>query len=127
MDKKTPLPRSTPTITQDQLQAQTDKQLFDLGVISGLAYNKSKNTADQLTTQHQLSHATARRERKGHRGPARFVPRSKIDQAKTLLDLYEKQTAALEVKAGIAGQVAASASVRCRWARMSPPEHLWPK
>ena len=32
---------------------------------------------------------------------------SKIDQAKTLVDLYEKQTAALEVKAGIAGQVAA--------------------
>ena len=32
---------------------------------------------------------------------------SKIDQAKTLVDLYEKQTAALEVKAGIARQVAA--------------------
>jgi RND family efflux transporter MFP subunit len=32
---------------------------------------------------------------------------SKIDQAKTLVDLYQKQTAALEVKAGIGGEVAA--------------------
>ena len=55
MDKKTAAAEVTSNYTQDQLQAQTDKQLYDLGVISGLAYNKSKNTADQLTTQHQLS------------------------------------------------------------------------
>jgi acetolactate synthase small subunit len=45
---------------------------------------------------------------------------SKIDQAKTLVDLYEKQTAALEVKAGIAGQVAAlpvGRTGQSRWAR----------
>jgi HlyD family secretion protein len=55
MDKKTAAAAVNADYTQDQLQAQTDKALFDLGVISGLAYHKSKNTADQLTTQHQLS------------------------------------------------------------------------
>ena len=55
MDKKTAAAEVNSNYTQDQLQAQTDKALFDLGVISGVAYNKSKNTADQLTTQHQLS------------------------------------------------------------------------
>src|SRR5579862_9938994 len=53
MDKKTSAAQVTADYTQDQLQAQTDKKLYDLGVISGLAYSKSKNTADQLTTQHQ--------------------------------------------------------------------------
>ena len=55
MDKKTAAAEVNANYTQDQLQAQTDKALFDLGVISGIAYNKSKNTADQLTAQHQLS------------------------------------------------------------------------
>src|SRR5271157_6289821 len=55
MDKKTSAAQVNSDYTQDQLQAQTDKALYDLGVISGLAYNKSKGTADQLATQHQLS------------------------------------------------------------------------
>src|SRR6266700_4461643 len=55
MDKKTAAAAVNSDYTQDQLQEKTDKQLFDLGVISGLAYQKSKNTADQLTSQHSLS------------------------------------------------------------------------
>ena len=46
MDKKTAAAEVNSNNTQDQLQAQTDKALYDLGVISGLAYTKSKNTAD---------------------------------------------------------------------------------
>jgi HlyD family secretion protein len=42
MDKKTAAAQVNSDYTQDQLQAQTDKALFDLGVISGLAYSKSK-------------------------------------------------------------------------------------
>ena len=34
---------------------------------------------------------------------------TKIDQAKALLDLYQKQTAALEVRAGISGDAGAAA------------------
>jgi multidrug resistance efflux pump len=49
MDKKTAAAQVNSDYTQDQLQAQTDKALYDLGVIAGIAYSKSKNTADQLT------------------------------------------------------------------------------
>jgi HlyD family secretion protein len=55
MDKKTAAAQVNADYTQDQLQAQTDKALYDLGVISGLTYQKSKSTADQLTAQHDLS------------------------------------------------------------------------
>src|SRR5215472_16660458 len=49
MDKKMAAAQVNADYTTDQLQAQTDKQLLALGVISDIAYNKSKNTADQLT------------------------------------------------------------------------------
>ena len=35
---------------QAQRQAETDKALYELGVISGLAYKGSKGKADELTT-----------------------------------------------------------------------------
>jgi RND family efflux transporter MFP subunit len=105
MDKKTAAAQVNSDYTQDQLQAQTDKALYDLGVISGLAYNKSKNTADQLTVQHQLS-----RQQLDVNQKAIVVQlasaQTRIDQAKALLDLYQRQAQALEVKAGISGAVA---------------------
>jgi RND family efflux transporter MFP subunit len=105
MDKKTAAAQVNSDYTQDQLQAQTDKALFDLGVISGLAYSKSKNTADQLTAQHQLS-----REQLDVNQKAIVVQlasaQTRIDQAKALLDLYQKQSQALQVRAGISGAVA---------------------
>src|ERR1700722_3556466 len=39
---------------QAQLQAQTDKSLYDLCVISGLTYSASKGKADELTTRNSL-------------------------------------------------------------------------
>src|ERR1700728_2823415 len=39
---------------QAQLQTQTDKSIYDLGVISGLTYNASKGKADELTTRDGL-------------------------------------------------------------------------
>ena len=39
---------------QAQLQAQTDKALYDLGVISGLTYSASKGKADELTTRNDI-------------------------------------------------------------------------
>ena len=39
---------------QTQLQSQTDKSLYDLGVISGLAYKASKGKADELTIRNGL-------------------------------------------------------------------------
>ncbi|MGA7858470.1 MAG: efflux RND transporter periplasmic adaptor subunit [Terracidiphilus sp.] len=105
MDKKTTAAEVNSNYTQDQLQAQTDKALFDLGVISGLAYSKSKNTADQLTTQRQLSTQQLDVNQKAIEVQL-ASSQTKIDQAKALLDLYEKQASALQVRAGISGELA---------------------
>jgi RND family efflux transporter MFP subunit len=108
MDKKTAAAKVNSDYTQDQLQAQTDKALYDLGVIAGIAYNKSKDTADQLTIQHKLSQQQLEVNQKAIDVQLASA-QTKIDQAKALLDLYQKQTQALEVKAGISGVVAALA------------------
>lgn len=105
MDKKTAAAQVHADYTQDQLQAQTDKQLYELGVISGLAYQKSKNTADQLTTQHDLSKQQVSVNEKAIEVQL-SSSRAKVEQAQALLALYEKQNDALEVKAGIAGELA---------------------
>ncbi|HUB51986.1 MAG TPA: hypothetical protein VL986_07560, partial [Terracidiphilus sp.] len=55
MDKKTAAAAVDASFAQDKLQAQTDQQLYKLGVISGLTYQKSASTAEQLNTQHDLS------------------------------------------------------------------------
>ncbi len=105
MDKKTAAAQVNSDYTQDQLQEKTDKALFDLGVISGLAYNKSKNTADQLTTQHQLSAQQLDVNEKAIEIQL-ASSQTKIDQAKALLDLYQKQSAALQVRSTISGTLA---------------------
>ncbi len=104
MDKKIAAAQVTADYTQDQLQAQTDEQLLHLGVIAGLAYSKSKNTADQLKSQHQLSLQQLDLNQKAVEVQLASA-QSKIDQAKALLDLYQKQSAALEVRAGLAGEL----------------------
>ena len=105
MDKKTAAAQINAAYTQDQLQAQTDKALYDLGVIAGIAYSNSKNTADQLTAQHKLS-----QEQLDVNQKAIVVQlasqQTKIDQAKAQLDLYQKQSTALQVRAGISGVLA---------------------
>jgi RND family efflux transporter MFP subunit len=105
MDKKTAAAQVNADYTQDQLQAQTDKALFDLGVISGLAYEKSKSTADQLTTQHQLSQQQLDVNRNAIEVQL-ASQKTKTDQAQALLNLYEKQAQALQVRSTISGILA---------------------
>ena len=105
MDKKAAAAQVNSDYTQDQLQAQTDKALYDLGVISGLAYQKSKSTADQLTTQHQLSQEQLDVNQKAIEIQL-ASQKTKIDQAKALLNLYQRQAEALQVRAGISGSLA---------------------
>jgi RND family efflux transporter MFP subunit len=102
MDKKTAAAAVNSSYTQDKLQAQTDKQLYDLGVISGIAYSASKNTADQLTTQHQISQQQLDVNQQAIEVQL-ASSQTKIDQARAQLDLYQKQEDALEVRAGISG------------------------
>jgi HlyD family secretion protein len=105
MDKKTSAAQVNADYTQDQLQAQTDKALYDLGVISGLAYQKSKSTADQLTTQQQLSKQQLDVNQRAIEVEL-ASQKTKIDQAQALLNLYEQQARALEVRSTIAGTLA---------------------
>jgi RND family efflux transporter MFP subunit len=105
MDKKTAAAQVSADYSQDQLQAQTDKALYDLGVISGLAYQKSKGTADQLTTQHQLSQQQLDVNQKAIEVQL-ASQKTKIDQAQALLNLYQRQAGALQVRAGISGSLA---------------------
>ena len=100
MDKKTAAAQINAAYTQDQLQAKTDKALYDLGVIAGIAYSNSKNTADQLTAQHKLSQEQLDVNQKAIEVQL-ASQQTKIDQAKAQLDLYQKQSAALQVRAGI--------------------------
>ena len=109
MDKKIAAAQVNADYTSDQLQAQTDKRLFELGTISGIAYNKSQNTADQLTAQHKLSLQQLDLNENNIKVQL-ASSQSKIDQAKSLVDLYQKQRAALEVRAGISGEAAALAT-----------------
>lgn len=104
MDKRTAAAEVSSNYTQDQLQAQTDKALYDLGVISGIAYNKSKSTADQLSTQHQISQQQLDVNEKAIEVQLASA-QAKVDQAKALYDLYQKQSEALEVRAGLAGEL----------------------
>ncbi len=105
MDKKTAAAQVNADYTQDQLQAQTDKALYDLGVISGLAYQKSKGTADQLTAQHQLSQEQLDVNQKAIEVQL-ASQKTKIEQAQALLNLYEQQAQSLEVRSTIAGTLA---------------------
>ena len=56
MNQKAGAATVTADYSQAQLQGETDKALYDLGVISGLAYKASKGKADELTTRNDLEH-----------------------------------------------------------------------
>src|SRR4051794_4151311 len=55
MDKKMTAAQVNADYSYDQLQAKTDEALAKLGVISGNAADKSRNTAEQLAAQHKIS------------------------------------------------------------------------
>jgi multidrug efflux pump subunit AcrA (membrane-fusion protein) len=104
MDKRMVAAQVNADYTSDQLQAKTDEQLVKLGVISPNAYEKSKNTADQFAAQHKLSLQQLEMNEKNVEVQLASA-QTKIDQAKALLGLYEKQNDALQVKATIAGEL----------------------
>jgi RND family efflux transporter MFP subunit len=106
MDKKTTAAQIDADYATDKRQADTDAQLCTLGVVSGLVCGASKNKFEQLAEQKKISMQQLDVNEKAIEIQLSSA-QSKIDQAKTLVDLYQKQTAALEVKAGIGGEVAA--------------------
>jgi HlyD family secretion protein len=113
-----------------QRQANTDKALYDLGVISGLAYKTSKEKADELTTRNDLE---TQRLTANERAIASqmAVQQAKVDQMRTLAQLKEKQLDALKVRAGINGvlvdlplQVGQHVTPGTMLAKVVEPDHL---
>ena len=116
--------------SQAQRQADTDKALYDLGVISGLAYKSSKGKADELTTRNDLEGQRLAINRKAIETQL-AQEQAKVDQARTLAALKQKQLDALRVRAGISGvlidlpmQVGQHVQPGTMLAKVVQPEHL---
>jgi multidrug resistance efflux pump len=105
MDKKSAAAAVNAQYSQAELQSSTDQKLLSLGVISGIQANQSKNNAEQLTAQHQISIEQLEVNQKAIEVQLASA-QTKVDSARALLDLYQRQEDALHVKAGIAGVVA---------------------
>jgi multidrug efflux pump subunit AcrA (membrane-fusion protein) len=105
MDKKSAAAQVNAQFSQAELQEQIDKQRYALGEISGVQYNQSKNNADQLTSQRQISVEQLDVNQKAILVQLQSS-QTKVDSARALLDLYQKQEDELHVKAGISGVVA---------------------
>jgi HlyD family secretion protein len=87
---------------QAQRQAQTDKALYGLGVISGLAYNGSQGKADEMTTRNKLEEQTVDINEKAIQSQL-AVQQAKVAQAQAIYGLKKQQLDALSVRAGISG------------------------
>jgi HlyD family secretion protein len=88
--------------SQAQRQAQIDKTLYSLGVISGLAYNGSQGKADELSTRNKLSEQTVDINEKAIQSQL-AVQQAKVAQAQAIYALKKQQLDALSVRAGISG------------------------
>jgi multidrug efflux pump subunit AcrA (membrane-fusion protein) len=87
---------------QAQRQAQSDKSLYGLGVISGLAYSSSQGKADELSTRNKLEEQTVDINEKAIASQL-AVQEAKVAQAEAINALKRQQLDALKVKAGISG------------------------
>jgi RND family efflux transporter MFP subunit len=105
MDKKIAAAQVNASYTTDLRQAQTDEELYKLGVVSGQVSSASKNTADQLTAQKKLSEEQLDVNAKAIEVQLASAG-TKVEQAKAQLDLYQKQSEELHVRAGISGVLA---------------------
>jgi HlyD family secretion protein len=87
---------------QAQLQARTDKALFKLGVISGLSSSDSQGKADALTTREELAKQEISINQKALQTQL-AVQKAKVEQARALAELKQREVSALNVRAGIGG------------------------
>ena len=116
--------------SQAKRQAETDKALYDLGVISGLAYKASKGKSDELTTRNDLETQRLEIGRKAIESQL-AEQQAKVEQVRALAALKRKQLEALQVRAGIDGvlvdlplQVGQHVQPGTMLAKVVQPNHL---
>src|SRR3984957_1692657 len=116
--------------SQARLQSETDKALYDLGVISGLAYKNSKSKADELTTRNNIEDERLDINQKAIESQL-AEQQAKVDEIRALAVLKQKQLDALKVRAGIEGvlvdlplQVGQHVLPGTMLAKVVQPDHL---
>jgi HlyD family secretion protein len=125
---------SAATVSADfkaaQRQAKTDKALYAMGVISGMANNTSQEKADELTTRNSLEQERIAINEKSIESQL-AVQQTKVDEMQALADLKKKRLEALNVRAGIDGvltdlplQVGQHVVPGTMLAKVAQPEHL---
>jgi multidrug resistance efflux pump len=122
------------TVTSDynqaKRQADTDNELYKLGVISGLASKASSGHADELHTRQDLEQQRLTINQQSIVSQLQ-VQQSKVEQMRVLAELKQKQLDALKVRAGIDGvlvelplQVGQHVTPGTMLAKVVQPDHL---
>lgn len=88
--------------SEAQRQAQTDKALYDLGVISGLAAKASEGKAQEMVTRNKIEDQRLDINEKAIASQL-AVQQAKVEEMRALADLKQQQLRRLKVKAGVAG------------------------
>ncbi len=130
MNQKAGAATVTADYSQAKLQSETDKALYDLGVISGLVYRNSKSKADELTTRNHIEDQRLDINQKAIELQL-AEQQAKVDQVRALAELKQKQLDALRVRAGIEGvlvdlplQVGQHVLPGTMLAKVVQPDHL---
>ncbi len=113
-----------------QRQAQTDKALYELGVVSGLTAKASQGKAEELVTRNQIEDDRLKINQKAIASQL-AVQQAKVDQMRALADLKQKQLDRLKVRAGVSGvlvelplQVGQHVMPGTELAKIVQPNHL---
>jgi RND family efflux transporter MFP subunit len=85
-----------------QRQASTDKSLYDLGVISGLAAKASAGKAQEMVTRNGIEDDRLKINEKAIASQL-AVQQAKVEELRALADLKQKQLQRLKVQAGVDG------------------------
>ncbi|HZD32424.1 MAG TPA: HlyD family efflux transporter periplasmic adaptor subunit [Candidatus Angelobacter sp.] len=113
-----------------QRQAQTDKALYDLGVVSGLTAKASQTKAEELVTRNQIEDERLKINQRAIASEL-AVQQAKIEEMRALADLKQKQLDKLKVRSGVAGvlvelplQVGQHVLPGAELAKIVQPNHL---
>jgi HlyD family secretion protein len=116
--------------SQAKLQSDTDKALYELGVISGMAYKNSKGKSDEMTIRNDLEDQRLASSQKAIEAQL-AEQQAKVEQMRVLAQLKKKQLDALKVRAGIDGvlvelplHVGEHVSPGAMLAKVVQPNHL---
>lgn len=117
-------------MSQAQLEAETDKELVKLGVLSNIAYKAQLNKASELNTRNGLEIERLKINKEAIQSQV-AVQEAKVDQMRTLAQLKRKQLDDLKVRAGIPGvlvdlplQVGQHVMPGVMLAKVVQPDHL---